>query len=99
MHPSSLGESSSSQPVASSNVSAAEQEDDELSEAVQLEVQADVDDSGGGGGGARGPLILNHIVVLAVSMQLIHWIVLGIVAINRKLQILHLVALTEVISN
>ena len=47
LHPSSLGESSSSQPVASSNVSAAEQEDDELSEAVQLEVQTDVDDLGG----------------------------------------------------
>ena len=47
---SSLGESSSSQSVASCNVSAAKQEDDELSEAVQLEVQleiqTDADDSG-----------------------------------------------------
>ena len=44
LHPSSLGESSVSQPVASSNVSAAEQGDDELSEAVQLEIGTDLVD-------------------------------------------------------
>ena len=42
-------------------------------------------------------MILNHIVVLAVSMQWILWMVAGIIAINRNLQILNLIALTEVI--